>query len=99
MTMGQTATTIRIDAELKAEFDKLCDEFGMSVNTAFNIYVKTVVRQRRIPFQIEANSVDEVMERGRRAFYEMRRIAAENGTAGMSLEEINEEIRLAREGK
>ena len=99
MTMGQTATTIRIDAELKAEFDKLCDEFGMSANTAFNIYVKTVVRQRRIPFQIEADSVDEVMERGRRAFYEMRRIAAENGTAGMNLEEINEEIRLAREGK
>ena len=41
--MSQTATTIRIDAELKAEFDKLCDEFGMSANTAFNIYVKTVV--------------------------------------------------------
>ena len=99
MTMGQTATTIRIDAELKAEFDKLCDEFGMSANTAFNIYVKTVVRQRRIPFQIEADPVDEVRERGRRAFYEMRRIAAENGTAGMSIEEINEEIRLAREGK
>ena len=97
--MSQTATTIRIDAELKAEFDKLCDEFGMSANTAFNIYVKTVVRQRRIPFQIEADPIDGVMERGRKAFYEMRRIAAENGTAGMSLEEINEEIRLVREGK
>ena len=63
--MGQTATTIRIDAELKAEFDKLCDKFGMSANAAFNIYVKTVVRQRRIPFQIEADPVDEVMERGK----------------------------------
>ena len=88
-----------MDADLKAEFDKLCDEFGMSANTAFNIYAKTVVRQRRIPFSIEADPVDEVMERGRKAFYEMRRIAAENGTAGMSLEEINEEIRLAREEK
>ena len=97
--MRQTATTIRMDADLKAEFDKLCDEFGMSANTAFNIYAKTVVRQRRIPFSIEADPVDEVMERGRKAFYEMRRIAAENGTAGMSLEEINEEIRLAREEK
>ena len=97
--MRQTATTIRLDAELKAEFDKLCEEFGMSANTAFNIYVKTVVRQRRIPFQIQVDPIDEVMERGRKAFYEMRRIAAENGTAGMSLEEINEEIRLAREGK
>ena len=98
-TMGQIATTIRIDAKLKAEFDKLCEEFGMSANTAFNIYVKTVIRQRRIPFAIEADPIDDVMERGRRAFYEMRRIAAENGTAGMSLDEINEEIRLARRGE
>ena len=98
-TMGQTATTIRIDADLKAEFDKLCEEFGMSANTAFNIYVKTVVRQKRIPFTIEADHIDDVMERGRKAFYEMRRVAAENGTAGMSLDEINEEIRLARRGE
>lgn len=97
--MKQTATTIRIDADLKAAFDKLCDEFGMSANTAFNIYVKAVVRQRRIPFQIEADPIDDVMEQGRRAFYEMRRTARENGTAGMSLEEINEEIRTARRGE
>lgn len=96
--MRQTATTIRLDADLKAEFDKLCEEFGMSANTAFNIYVKTVVRQRRIPFLIETDPIDEVTERGRRAFWEIRRMAAENGTAGMSLEEINEEIRLARLG-
>ena len=97
--MRQTATTIRLDADLKAEFDKLCEEFGMSANTAFNIYVKTVVRQRRIPFPIETDPIDEVTERGRRAFWEIRRMAAENGTAGMSLEEINEEIRLARLGQ
>ena len=99
MNMRQTATTIRLDADLKAEFDKLCEEFGMSANTAFNIYVKTVVRQRRIPFQIETDPIDEVTESGRRAFWEIRRMAAENGTAGMSLEEINEEIRLARLGQ
>ena len=63
--MKQTATTIRLDADLKAEFDKLCEDFGMSANTAFNIYVKTVVRQRRIPFQIEADPINKVMERGR----------------------------------
>ncbi|MBO5803661.1 MAG: type II toxin-antitoxin system RelB/DinJ family antitoxin [Bacteroidales bacterium] len=97
--MRQIATTIRMDADLKAEFDKLCDEFGMSANTAFNIYVKTVIRQRRIPFTIEADPIDEVMERGRKAFYEMRKMAVENGTAGMSLDEINEEIRLARRGE
>ena len=29
----------------------------------------------------------------------MRKMAAENGTAGMSLDEINEEIRLVRRGE
>ena len=82
--MGQTAFTVRMDADVKKQFDNLCKDFGMSANTAFNIYVKTVVRQRRIPFQIETDPIDEVTERGRRAFWEIRRMAAENGTAGMS---------------
>ena len=97
--MGQTAMTIRMDSELKAQFDALCVEFGMSTNTAFNIFARTVVRNRRIPFIIEAPSKDEVIARGRAAIDELRRIAAENGLSGMTLEEINEEIRLAREGK
>ena len=52
--MAQTAMTIRMDNDLKVQFDALCDEFGMSTNTAFNIFARTVVRNRRIPFIIEA---------------------------------------------
>lgn len=91
--------TIRMDSDLKAQFDALCNEFGMSTNTAFNIFARTVVRKRRIPFPIEAPAKDDVVNKGKAAFDEMRRIAAENGLSGMTLGEINEEIRLAREGK
>lgn len=97
--MAQAAMTIRMDKDLKVQFDALCDEFGMSTNTAFTIFARTVVRNRRIPFAIEAPAREEVVTKGKTAFEEMRRIAEENGLAGMSLEEINEEIRLAREGK
>ena len=97
--MAQTAMTIRMDNDLKVQFDALCDEFGMSTNTAFNIFARAVVRKRRIPFVIEAPAKEDVMDKGKAAFDELRRIAAENGLSGMSLEEINEEIRLAREGK
>lgn len=97
--MSQTALTIRMDSDLKVQFDSLCDEFGMSTNTAFNIFARMVVRKRRIPFIIEAPEKEEVVKNGQAAFDELRRIAAENGLSGMSLEEINEEIRLAREGK
>ena len=97
--MAQTAMTIRMDSDLKAQFDALCNEFGMSTNTAFNIFARTVVRKRRIPCPIEAPAKDDVVNKGKAAFDEMRRIAAENGLSGMTLDEINEEIRLAREGK
>ena len=97
--MSQSAFTIRLDSELKTQFDSLCEEFGMSTNTAFNIYVRQVVRNRRIPFTIEAPAKDDVMAKGRAAFYAMRQAAAEAGVQDMSLDEINEEIRLAREGR
>ena len=97
--MPQTAMTIRMDKDLKVQFDALCDEFGMSANTAFNIFARTVVRNRRIPFVIEASAGEDAITKGRAAFEELRKIAAENGLTGMPLDEINEEIRLTREGK
>ena len=97
--MSQSALTIRLDSDLKMQFDSLCEEFGMSTNTAFNIYVRQVVRNRRIPFTIEAPAKDDVMDKGRAAFYRMRQAAADAGLQDMSLDEINDEIRLSREGK
>ena len=87
-----------MDQDLKVQFDALCDEFGMSTNTAINIFARAVVRKRRIPFVIKAPAKEDVVSKGKAAFDELRRIAAENGLTGMSLEEINEEIRLTREG-
>ena len=43
--------------------------------------------------------MDDVMDKGRAAVYAMRQAAAEAGIQDMSLDEINEEIRLAREGR
>ena len=97
--MSQSAFTIRLDSDLKEQFDRLCEEFGMSASTAFNVYVRQVVRTRSIPFTIEADTIDEIRERAGKAFYNMRKSAADNGISGMSLDEINEEIRLVREGK
>ena len=97
--MAQSALTIRLNSDLKMQFYSPCEEFGMSTNTAFNIYVRQVVRSRRIPFSIEAPAKDDIMNKGRAAFYEMRQTAADAGIQDMPLDEINEEIRLARESK
>lgn len=96
--MAQQAMTVRLDSQMKAQFDSLCEQFGMSANTAINIFVNAVVRSQSIPFSINIPSKkDIVREKAIKAFESMRKSAEESGASEMTLEEINEEIRLARE--
>ena len=50
--MPQTNVNIRMDADLKNEFDLFCKEIGLTMTTAINIYVKKVVDEQRIPFEL-----------------------------------------------
>ena len=45
----------RMDAELKKSMEKLCDELGMSMTTAFTIFAKKMTREHRIPFEVSAD--------------------------------------------
>ena len=54
--MAQTSVNIRMDTATKEAFDKFCDEIGLSVSAAFNIFAKTVVREQRIPFELTAEA-------------------------------------------
>jgi len=96
--MGQTAVTIRMDSDLKQKFDVLCNDFGMSVNTAFNVFVRTVVRTKSIPFKIESSPItkEDLLAKGRDAFEQLRQQAENNGLSSMTLDDINAEIRESR---
>ena len=48
-------TTIRLEAEKKEEFAKVCDNMGLSVSGAINLFVTKVLQCRRIPFEIAAD--------------------------------------------
>ena len=50
--MAQTNVNIRMDDGLKREFDSLCQDLGLTMTTAFNVFAKAVVRRQRIPFEI-----------------------------------------------
>lgn len=52
--MAQTNVNIRMDEELKRQFDAFCSEVGMTMTTAFCIFAKATVRERKIPFEISA---------------------------------------------
>ncbi|MCR5029187.1 MAG: type II toxin-antitoxin system RelB/DinJ family antitoxin [Fibrobacter sp.] len=110
--MAQTTFSIRMDSSLKKEFDKLCEEFGMSMSTAINVFARAVVRERRIPFDVMSASAPAYAAE-RRAIYNANPVAShmlktmqqlsadaeKAGAADMSLDEINSEISAARRRK
>ena len=47
--MAQTNINIRTDEALKASFDQLCQDVGLTVSTAINAFMKQAVLDNRIP--------------------------------------------------
>ena len=94
--MAQATFSVRMEEDLKRQFDALCEEFGMNTTTAFNIFARAVVRERRIPFEIFAPQKKLTRSDGMRAFRDLRAEAKLNGIQDLTLDEINEEIRRAR---
>lgn len=44
--------TIRLDKDVKENAEKMFNDFGMNLSTAFNIFARQALRQGRIPFEI-----------------------------------------------
>ena len=61
--MSQSNISLRIDENLKKQFDLLCDKLGLSMSTAINIFVKTIVREQRIPFEISLNTPNKELQK------------------------------------
>lgn len=87
--MAQTNVSIRMDADLKKQFDAFCSDMGMTMTTAFNIFAKKVVREYRIPFEIGGERPNqETLE----AMEEVRRMK-EDPSEGKTYTDVDEMIR------
>jgi DNA-damage-inducible protein J len=95
-----TNLSIRIDRGLKDEADNLFNDMGMNLTTAITIFIKQAVRQKKIPFEIalDSNSNEngisliEVMAASERIWDN----AVRTGTADMSMDDIDAEIKASR---
>ena len=80
-----TNISIRMDSDLKIQADKLFNELGMNLSTAFNIFVRQSLREGRIPFNISLNQPNaETLE----ALQEADRIARDPNVKSYS--DLNE---------
>lgn len=53
--MAQAMLSIRVDSDDKKRFEAFCNETGMNVSVAVNMFMKKVIREQRIPFEITAD--------------------------------------------
>lgn len=66
--------SFRVDDEIKKKAERTFDDIGISMSAAINIYLKTVVRENRIPFELYADPFysDENMSRLRESIRQVR---------------------------
>lgn len=50
------ATTIRIEPEVKREATAILDELGLSMSTAVNAFLKALVREGGMPFEMKVKT-------------------------------------------
>ncbi len=84
--MSQTNVNIRMDADLKREFEAFCEDMGMTMTTAINLFVKKAVREYRIPFEIGA---PKPSEEAVRAIAEARKMKQQN-SADQAFDDVDE---------
>ncbi len=80
--------SVRVDANDKKNFEQFCDEVGMNVSTAINMFIKAVLREQKLPFEIRSKTFDNIIdEKLQEAESEMK-----NTSKRYSKEEILESI-------
>ncbi len=53
--MAQSLVNIRMDENVKKKMEKLCNELGITVSAAFNIFARKMIRENGIPFDVSAD--------------------------------------------
>lgn len=86
--MAQTLVNFRIDETTKMQMEQVCSELGLTMSTALNIFVKKVIREKRIPFDV---SIDPFYsESNMKAIKESIKQLEEGKVLAKTIEELKE---------
>mgnify|MGYP000801230402 CR=1 FL=1 len=64
---------IRVDKTLKNDAENVLDEFGISMTTAITMFLKQVVREQGIPFDLHLGTPNAETLAAMGEFYEMKK--------------------------
>lgn len=60
MKMPKTTLNLRIDSNIKKQAEKVVDELGISMSAAIILYLKAIVRENGIPFDMRVKKPEPV---------------------------------------
>ena len=85
---------VRIDDELKNQAATIYNEIGIDISTAIRMFLKKSVQEGGLPFdpRINPTTLNAIL-----AVDKMRTISEANGNSEMTLDDINKEIKAARQ--
>jgi len=87
---------VRVDDELRTQAAAVYEELGLDLPTAIRMFLKRSVVVNGVPFSMTLPKQEQQTERVLRAVQNLSDAAQENGTANMTLDEINAEIAASR---
>ena len=96
--MATVNYTLRVDETDKQKAERVFKALGLTFSAGVNIYLKTVGRQQRIPFALAVNDMASAVSLAD-AFEALQEESAQNGTSGMTMDEIDAEIAAYRREK
>ena len=48
---------VRMDKDVKEQFEMLCKSMGLNISDAINIFARKVISEKSIPFRVKANNL------------------------------------------
>ena len=51
--------TVNVNGNDKLAFSSICEQMGMNISTAINVFIKAVNRKRGLPFEVTAGLADD----------------------------------------
>lgn len=93
--MANSLVQFRTEETTRIKAADICEKLGIDLQTYLRMCMSRLIQENGIPFSMK---VDNILDnRGMKAMKAASRIAAVNGIADMTLDEINAEISAARE--
>ena len=57
--MAQAMLSVRLSSEDKSRFEQFCEQTGMNVSVCINMFIKAVLREQKLPFEVKVVETNE----------------------------------------